>query len=283
MIVSASTATGLSPRVTSADGAETETDAMVREMLTGLNGLTQIAPLTSTYGDFPLNRAYRIQARLAQQRVKVAGPVCGYKVAYASQAAQQQFGMAEPARGPLHLSQRLPSGSTLPGTAWNEMTLETEIGFTIGKLIDKPIADVAELKAHVKWLHTAFDAGNFPYQSQGAEPRPGDMVAIGTGAHLFVLGPAVAPDAVDIDAIDLSLIKNGELLRQSPSGNIMKSPWNSLLWCVNNLHRFGLTLQPGMVVVSGTAAPAYRVRGDEIKGQYVGDGGALGKVTMTIQ
>jgi 2-keto-4-pentenoate hydratase len=211
------------------------------------------------------------------------GPVCGYKVAYASKAAQKQFGMDEPARGPFYLSQRVPSGSILPAEAWNEIMLETEIAFTIGKTIDKPISNVAELKPYVKSLHPAFDAGNFPYDVSKARPGPVDMVAIGTGAHVFVLGPAVCPHEVDIDKIDLAVVRNGETIRKSPSRDIMGSPWNSLLWCANNLNKFGLTLKPGMVVLCGTAAPAYRVKGDDIKGNYVGDCGPLGKVTVTIK
>jgi 2-keto-4-pentenoate hydratase len=62
----------------------------------------------------------------------------------------------------------------------------------------------------------------------------------------------------------------------------MGSPWNSLLWCANNLVKFKKTLEPGMVVLCGTASPAYRVKGDEIKGVYEADCGALGKVTLTI-
>ena len=38
-----------------------------------------------------------------------------------------------------------------------------------------------------------------------------------------------------------------------------------------------------MVVLTGTAAPAYKVKGEDIKGHYVGDCGPLGKVTMTIE
>ncbi len=36
------------------------------------------------------------------------------------------------------------------------------------------------------------------------------------------------------------------------------------------------------IVLCGTASPAYRVKGDEIKGVYEADCGALGKVTLTI-
>jgi len=160
--------------------------------------------------------------------------------------------------------------------------LETEVAFTIGKRIDKAIRDVATLKQHVKWVHPAFDAGNYPYVTVQAKPTPQDMIAIGTGAHVFVLGPAMDPSRIDIDAINLSLARNGKTIRESPARDVMGSPWNSLLWCANHIIKFKDTLEPGMVVLCGTAAPAYKVRGHAIKGSYLADCGSLGKVTLTI-
>lgn len=264
-------------------GQSLNQNAMIKQMLAAREQQVQIAPLTHTFGTFSLEEAYHIQKALAQDVSALLGPVVGYKVAYASRAAQEQFGMDEPARGPFYLVQRVPSGSILPAEAFNEITLETEIVFTIGKRIDKPIADVATLKSHVKWVHAAFDAGDFPYKTDQAKPVPADMVAIGTGAHVFVFGPGMDPDQVDIDQVNLDLIRNGEKIRSKPATDIMGSPWNSLLWCVNHLHKYGLTLEPGMVVFSGTAAKAYRVTGAAMKGRYVGDCGPLGKVTMTIE
>ena len=157
------------------------------------------------------------------------------------------------------------------------------MAFTIGKKIEKPLKDVAELRSYVKWVHPAFDAGNFPYNVEQAKPTPSDMVAIGTGAHVFVIGPAINPSAIDLARIDLSLARNNETIRKSPARDVLGNPWNSLLWCVNHLHKYGLNLEPGMVVLTGTAAPAYKVKGEDIKGHYVGDCGPLGKVTMTIE
>jgi len=276
-------AMSLPAAILTAQGQKTlNVEAMIRHMLQARRRHVRIAPLTGTFGDFSMDKAYHIQAALAEGASRTSGPVCGYKVAYASKAAQEQFGMDEPARGPLYLSQRLPGGSALSAKVWNEMTLETEIAFTIGKRIDKPVKDVATLKRHVKFVHPAFDAGDFPYAAGATKPAPQDMVAIGTGAHVFVMGPARDPRQVDIDAIDLALARNGETIRKSPARNVMGSPWNSLLWCANHLVRFNKTLEPGMVVLCGTASPAYRARGDEIKGVYEGDCGALGKVTLTI-
>ena len=258
-------------------------NTMLEQMLTARERQVQITPLSHTFGAFSMEAAYYIQDSLAHQVAKTAGPVTGYKVAYASKAAQKQFGMEEPARGPFYMNQRLPNGSTLPSETFNEIVLETEVAFTIGKRITEPIRDVTTLRSYVKWVHPAFDAGNFPYTLERARPTPSDMIAIGTGAHVFVIGPAMNPRTLDLSQIDLALTRNGETIRKSPARDVLGNPWNSLLWCVNHLHKFGLALEPGMVVLTGTAAPAYKVKGKAIKGHYVGDCGPLGKVTLTIK
>lgn len=259
------------------------TEAMIRHMVRAWETHTQIAPLTAEYGTISMDQAYRIQQTLAGEVTSVLGPVAGYKVAYASEAAQKQFGMKEPARGPFYLLQRVPSGSVLSASAFNEIMLETEVAFSIGKRIDKPIANVTALKGYVKYVYPAFDASDFPYVPGEAKPTPSDMVAMGTGAHIFVLGPAMDPARVDVGELSLALIRNGQTIREKPARDVMGSPWNSLLWCANHVVQCGGTLEPGMVISTGTAAAAYRVRGDEIKGTYVADCGTLGQATMTIK
>jgi 2-keto-4-pentenoate hydratase len=255
---------------------------MVEEMLAARHARRQIQYPTKTYGPFSIERAYRIQAELAEELSEELGPVVGYKVAYASKAAQEQFGVTEPAAGPLFSLQRVPSGSKLPASHFMEIALETEVAFTIGKQIDRPIKDIAQLKGYVRWAHAAFDAGDYPLVQGDAKPTAADMIASGAGAHVFVLGPAVDPREVDVDAVTLKLIRNSETVAESAATNVMGSPWNSLLWCVNHVVKLGGVLEPGTVISTGTASPAYKVKGDAIQGEYVGDCGPLGKVTMTL-
>jgi 2-keto-4-pentenoate hydratase len=262
-------------------GQRIDTNKMIEQMLAGRKTQTLIPSLTQTYGSFSIKRAYQIQRSLARELCKELGPIAGHKVAYASKAAQKQFGMTEPARGPLFRLQRVPNGSTLPTSTFGEMTLETEVAFTIGKRINHEIKDVPQIKDYVQWVHTAFDAGNYQFTAD-ATPKAQDMIASGVGAHVFVLGPAVDPSKVDVDTVRLKLIRDGQTLADSPATDVMGSPWNSLLWCANHVVKLGGTLEPGTVVVTGTAAPAYKVKGDGIKGHYVGDCGPLGTVTMTL-
>jgi len=150
------------------------------------------------------------------------------------------------------------------------------------KRIDRTIENVQELKSHVKWVHAAFDIGDHRFASGEENPTPADQIANGVGAHFFVLGPAVAPSEVDVDALTLKLARNGKAIAESAATNVMGSPWNSLLWLANHVVKRGGALEPGYVVVTGTAALAYKVKGEEMKGDYEGDCGPLGKVTLTI-
>ena len=256
---------------------------MVAEILAACESQRQIPYLTKTYGLFSIERAYEIQGLLAEGLSKRLGDVSGYKVAYASKAAQEQFGVKEPASGPLFRLQRVPNGSKLSAGEFVEIAMETEIAFTIGKRIDRPVRDIEHLKSHVKWVHAAFDIGDYRFVSGQSKPTPQDMIATGVGAHFHVLGPGVAPDKIDVDAITLKLFRNGETLAESPATNVMGSPWNSLLWLANKLVKTGAALEPGDVVVSGTAAPAYKTKGRKIKGRYRGECGELGRVNLTIQ
>lgn len=258
-------------------------DALINTMAAAHRDTRPIDPLSATFGSFSLDEAYHLQKALATKVSLHAGPVAGYKVAYASKAAQEQFGMSEPARGPFYLTQRVPSGAELPATLFTTILLETEIGFTIGKRIDKPIKTIAELIPYVKWVQVVFDASNFPYKTDKAKPSPADIVASGTGSHLFVFGKPIDPRTVALETLVTSLTRNKEKIREAPAKDIMGNPWNSLLWCANHLHRYGLTLEPSMVVFSGTAAPAYKVSGEAIKGRYLGECGPLGKVRLILK
>ena len=262
-------------------GAKAE--QMVAEILAAHENGAQIQYLTKTYGSFSIERAYEIQTAVAKGMSKRLGSVSGYKVAYASKAAQEQFGVDEPASGPLFRLQRVPSGSTLPASDFVEIAMETEIAFTMAKRIDRPVRNVAQLKSCVKWVHAAFDIGDYRFVSNESKPTPQDMIATGVGAHFHVLGPGVAAEKIDVDAVTLKLLRNGETLAESPATNVMGSPWNSLLWLANSLVKTGRALEPGDVVISGTAAPAYKTKGPKIKGRYRGECGDLGKVTLTIQ
>lgn len=256
---------------------------MVEKMLIGRDAGIPIEPLTHAFGSFSIEEAYQVQDRLVQELHQRLGQVIGYKVAFASRSAQQQFGIDGPASGPLFQLQRLANGSVIGTGDFIGILIETEVAFTIGKRIEQPIADVEVLKSYIKWLHAAFDMGEERFDTQPATPGVADRVADGAGAHMFVIGPGKNPGEIDVAALTLKLSKNDEIVASSPASNVMGSPWLSLLWLVNHVTRRGNVLNPGDVILTGTAAPAFKATGLEAIGVYLGDCGPLGQVTCTIR
>ena len=255
---------------------------IIEEILSGHDSKNPIKPFTQTYGFFSLEEAYQIQSLLADKLSEKLGDVSGYKVAFASQAAQKQFGIDQPASGPFFHLQRIPNGPILESSDFIGLTIETEVAFTIGKRIDHPIENAEDLKPYVKWAHASFDISNDYFDPQEAKPVVADLVAGGM-TYLYMLGPAVDPNLVDVDKLTLKLKVNGKIIAEGACAEVMGSPWNSLLWVVNQVVSRGDTLEPGNVVLTGTAAPAYKVPGSKAAGYYEGDCGPLGKVTCTIR
>lgn len=240
--------------------------------------VTPSAKLAST------DAAYRFQDRLAKAESPRLGPVVGYKVGYASKAAQEQFGMDQPARGPLFLSQAIVSGSTREADEFREIMLETEIAFTLAAPITQgEVPETVEaLRPYVRSVHAALDASDYRFDAE-AKPSPVDMIATGLGAHRYVLGPGVPPAKVDTKSLRLLLYRDGELIRDSPATEVMGDPWNSLLWLVRDVTSRGGNLPAGAVVLTGTADKAWKVTGDGVRGEYVGDCGPLGKVRLNLR
>ena len=274
---------GLSCTKARKDSTPDKAQKMIEEIVSGRETKIPIKPLSQTFGSFSIEEAYHIQSLLTKKLSKTLGEVVGYKVAYASKAAQEQFGIDEPASGPFFRLQRVPNGATVESSGFMGLVMETEVAFTIGKRIDRSLESVEVLKPYVKWVHASFDMGNNCFDSHAAKPGVSDVVASGTGAHHFILGPGKDPDRVDVDQIILRLAIDGKMVAESAATNVMGSPWNSLLWLVNLVVSRGGSLEAGDVVLTGTASPAYRTKGSEAAGVYEGDCGPLGKVTCTIQ
>ena len=270
-------------QVATVSAANKPVDTMIDEMIKGRRTLQPMAYLTHTYGGMSIDEAYEIQAVLDGRLAGRLGPPSGYKVAYASKAAQAQFGVDEPARGTFFLSQRVPNATTVRSDDFMEILLETEVAFTIDATIKEPLQSVDELKKLTRWIHPAFDAGDYRFVTTGPKGVVQDMIASGTGAHYYVLGPGKDPATIAADKLTLKVIKDGEEIRSSASAEVMGDPWNSALWCVNDVIKRGGRIRPGTVILTGTAAPAFRASGDDIKGSFVGDCGPLGKVRLRIE
>lgn len=255
---------------------------LVQQVVDARRTLALMPPLTKSFGAFSLPQAYDIQKVLTSSLVQELGPVIGYKVAYASRAAQQQFGIAAPASAPLFLLQQVPPGTEIRKEIFRDLLIETEVAFTIAKRIEKPLATVADLKPLVGFVHCAFELAENRFDPAEGAAGVVDQVASGAGSHRFIIGPALPAHSIDLSTVTLTLSVNNKTVTSVPATEVMGNPWHSLLWLVNQVVHLGGSLEPGMIVLTGTAAPAFKASGPSLTGSFLGDGGPIGQVRCTI-
>ncbi len=257
-------------------------DQFIHSVVTARQNHTLFKAPTKLIGALNLEQAYDIQMQLDQALIPVLGSVAGYKVAFAAKASQQQFGVNEPAAGSLFLGQRIPAGSELRCSDFVTCIVEAEVAFTIGKKIDAALADVAALRPFVKWVHIGFDIGNDLLSPGSEKANAADAIASGLSSHGFVIGPAHSPEEINLEQLILTLSKDQQVVSAAPATQVMNSPWNSLLWLANHLVKKGRSLQPGDVVLSGTAGPAFKASGCAAGGEFTAEGGSLGHISLRI-
>jgi 2-oxopent-4-enoate/cis-2-oxohex-4-enoate hydratase len=103
-----------------------------------------------------------------------------------------------------------------------------------------------------------------------------DTVADNASCGLFVLGQEHAdPSDLDFPSLEMRVYKNGELLSEGLGSAALESPLNCVSWLANTLSRFGINLQRGDIVLSGSLVPLEPVvAGDTMRLEVEGIGTA---------
>lgn len=230
--------------------------------------------------------AYRVQDRLAETMARLWGPVAGYKVAFVRPDEREVWpGMSDPINARLFAGQQIPCGGTLalhdylrPEAFMSKLC----VAFTLGERIAAPVADLAELKTKVRSVHPALEMPEFRFPVDGKARAFTDFIAFNGVSHRWTLGPGVAPGAVNLAGLNLSMKINGKMLYEGSADRIMGDPWNALFWMVNHAARRGIPLEAGQVVMAGSVGIVANRSAPELIGDHCGECGALGQVRLQV-
>lgn len=108
-----------------------------------------------------------------------------------------------------------------------------------------------------------------------------DSIADAASCGLVVLGgnPRRLAD-LDIRLVSGCLVRNGDVVVRGRSDAVLGNPINAVVWLANRLADFGVALEPGDVVLSGSFVKAVPFdAGDELVARF--DHG-LGDVSLSI-
>ena len=91
---------------------------------------------------------------------------------------------------------------------------------------------------------------------------------------MYVLGDAeIDPHATDLPNIKIDVSKNGEPLSTGLGSAVQGNPLTAVAWLANTLGAYGIALEAGEVILSGSVVPLEPVQaGDEMSLVMSGEG-----------
>ncbi|MED3661055.1 2-keto-4-pentenoate hydratase [Ureibacillus sp. FSL K6-8385] len=238
-----------------------------------------IPPLTGAYKELNGQDAYAIQLALIQKKVREGARIKGLKIGLTSKAIQEMLNVYTPDYGFILDTMIYDENQPLPAHPFIQPKIEFEIAFVFKKKLQGPdvtVQDVIDATDYVVPSAEIIDS-----RIANWEIRFEDTVADNGSSAGAILGKkrTSLEDIEDISNIEMTVWKNGEILDQASSSAVLGNPLNAVVWLANEVGRYGISIEPGMFVLSGSLSKAVTFeQGDE----FVADFGPLGDVKVNI-
>ncbi len=228
------------------------------------------------YPGMTMDDAYAVQSAWMRLKQEGGRVVKGHKIGLTSKAMQRAVGIAEPDFGVLLDDMFFRDGAVVPGERFIALRIEAELAF----VLDKPLAgpdctlfDVLDATGYVTPALEILDA-----RIQRVDPETKRTRTVldtisdnAANAALVLGGRPFRPALLDVDMRRIGAIvaKNGEVEETGLAAGVLNHPGYGIAWLANRLHRHGVSLAAGEVVLAGSfIRPLDVQRGDTVVADY---------------
>jgi 2-oxopent-4-enoate/cis-2-oxohex-4-enoate hydratase len=253
--------------------------ALGDELHRALRQREPVAPLTAREPEISIDDAYRISRRLLERRLADGERVVGKKIGVTSKVVQRALDVHQPDFGWLTDRMRYVCDSELPvdlpiGRELIQPRAEGEIAFVLKRALRGPGVTAADVLAATECVLPCFEIVDSRIRDW--KIRIQDTVADNASSGLFALGREPAdPRRVDFFGCGIVVEKNGEIVSTGAGAAALGSPLTCVAWLADTLGRFGVALEAGEVILSGSLVPLEPVQpGDRMRVTIAGVGGA---------
>ena len=226
--------------------------------------------------DMTIDDAYAIQHAWMQLKLRNGRTVKGHKIGLTSKAMQRAVNIAEPDYGTLLDDMFYRDGAVIPSERFLQLKIEAELAFVLARPLSGPdctLFDVLDATAYVTPALEILDA-----RIQRIDPETERTRAVfdtisdnAANAALVLGGRPFKPAIVDADMRRIGAIvsRNGEVEETGLAAGVLNHPGYGVAWLANRLHRFGVTLEAGQVILAGSfIRPIEVAKGDTIVADY---------------
>jgi len=232
---------------------DAEADALYQAEITGRQrGLISLAHPAAG-----LDEAYAIQAALVARRRAAGRHGIGWKIGLTSRAMQEALKITTPDSGILMDDMLFETGATIPAGRFIQPRVEAEIAFLLksplggaGLTRQDVIAATAAVAPALEILDTRI---------LRADPATGrarsivDTISDNAANAGIVLGAERHPvGAFDLRFVPAIVKRDGVVEETGLGAGVLDDPVTSILWLTERLARYGMGMQAGEIILSGS-------------------------------
>ncbi|WP_311269517.1 fumarylacetoacetate hydrolase family protein [Sphingobium sp. WCS2017Hpa-17] len=245
---------------------------LAAELYACLRERRTVPPLAARHPGLTIDDAYAISLAALEQRVADGERVVGKKIGVTSKAVQDMLGVHQPDFGFLTDRMWIEGDIDIEKAGLIQPRAEAEIGFLLKDSLKGPGVTAEQVIAATEAIMPCFEI----VDSRIENWKIGivDTVADNASCGVFVLGDArVDPEAHDLPTLHVTVTKNGAPLSEGYGHAVQGSPAEAVAWLANTLGAYGVTLEAGDVILSGSLVPLEpAVAGDVFEMQLHGVG-----------
>ncbi|WP_088310634.1 fumarylacetoacetate hydrolase family protein [Novosphingobium sp. B 225] len=213
-----------------------------------------VLPLIARDPALTVDDAYAISLDFLSRRRKDGERVVGKKIGVTSKAVQDMLGVHQPDFGFLTDWMRVEGEIDVDAKALIAPRAEAEIAFVLKHSLNGPGVTAADVVAATDYIAPCFEI----VDSRIQDWKIGiiDTVADNASCGVFVVGEARAdPRTLDLPALHVTVTKNGAPLSEGYGSAVQGDPAQAVAWLANTLGAYGVTLDAGDVILSGSLVP----------------------------
>jgi 2-keto-4-pentenoate hydratase len=219
------------------------------------------------HGKLTLDEAYRVNLAIVNRQLELGEQQAGWKVGVTAKAMQLQQGVHEPVFGVLFASGHRDSGTVFAFDELIQPAFENELCLTIGETLRGPNLNAQDARRALAAVAPALEI----VERRGEFRDLPLAMADNAQQKAFVTGAAVRYDLQGTELAEsyVDVYVNGDFKERASGSEVMGDPAASVAWLANKLAQFGLALEAGMRVMSGSFTRQYALNsGDHVEARF---------------
>ncbi len=242
-----------------------------QELYSALRARRTVTPLIEQDPALTIDDAYAISLDFLSRRVRDGEKIVGKKIGVTSKAVQDMLGVHQPDFGFLTDAMFVEGVIDIDAKALIAPRAEAEIAFILKDGLTGPGVTAADVIAATASIAPCFEI----VDSRITDWKIGivDTVADNASCGVYVLGEQrLDPRGLDLPNLHVAVSKNGAPLSEGYGHAVQGDPAQAVAWLANTLGAYGVTLDAGDVILSGSLVPLAPAQKGDCFEMILGDG-----------